>query len=76
MTHWVRELKVATRGYLVSDWPLLQQSQEIWRVLPLPRMGCAESGVWHSRFRMILGVNCVWMRLKIPPPSAPGATEK
>ena len=60
----------------MSLWPLDQQSQEICRVLPLPRMGWAERGVWQSRFRMMLGVNWVWAKLKIPPPSAPGVVTK
>ena len=54
------ELKLATKGYLPSDWPLDQQSQLICRVEPLPRMGWQESGVWHSKFRITTGVNWVW----------------
>ena len=45
-----RLLKVATRGYRESDWPLLQQSQEICRVDPFPSMGCADRRLWHRRF--------------------------
>ena len=41
VTRWPRLLKFAMRGAGVrlADWPLDQQSQLIWRVLPLPRMG-------------------------------------
>ena len=59
VTRWPRELKLAINGYLPSDWPFLQQSQLSCRVLPLPRMGWQESGVWHSRLRMTTGVKWV-----------------
>jgi len=69
-------LKFEIKGYRVSLCPFDQQSQLIWRVLPLPRMGWAESGVWQRRFRMMRGVNCVCTRLKMPDPSGPGAVTK
>ena len=76
VTRWPRELKFAINGYLPSDWPFDQQSQLSCRVEPLPRMGWAESGVWRKRLRTTTGVNWVWTRLKMPPPSAPGVFGK
>ena len=38
--------------------------------------GLSGEGVWQSRFRIILGVNWVWTKLKIPPRSASGLLTK
>ena len=70
-------LKLAIRGYRVSDWPLLQQSQLIWRVLPLPRMGWADSGVWHKQVPDNARECTAFARgCRCPLPSAPGAVTK
>ena len=45
-------------------------------MLPLPRMGWAERGVWHSKLLMLLGVRCVCARLTMPPPSVPRSVTK
>ena len=45
-------------------------------MLPLPRMGWAERGVWHSKLLMLLGVRCVCTRLTMPPPSVPRSVTK
>ena len=56
-------VEVGNQRILPSDWPLLQQSQLICSVEPLPSMGWAESGVWQSKLRTTTGVNWVWTKL-------------
>ena len=45
-------------------------------MLPLPRMGWAESGVWHNRLLMILGMKASCTMEKMPLPSGKGSLTK